>query len=144
METKNANGGAGFTEYNDGTIQFETTQWSQGYYDNGKIWQTFTLPEGKYEMRIEVKNAANIGSGSTNIHFAVAQGESLPDNEELEKSDIILSYLKFESEHTNKTSALPIFELTEEKTITVGCVVSFTDVCRNIEFKSVRLWSVAE
>ncbi len=55
METKNANGGAGFTEYNDGTIQFETTQWSQGYYDNGKIWQTFTLPEGKYEMRIEVK-----------------------------------------------------------------------------------------
>lgn len=79
METKNANGGAGFTEYNDGTIQFETTQWSQGYYDNGKIWQTFTLPKGKYEMRIEVKNAANIGSGSTNIHFAVAQGESLPD-----------------------------------------------------------------
>ena len=144
METKNANGGAGFTEYNDGTIQFETTQWSQGYYDNGKIWQTFTLPEGKYEMRIEVKNAANIGSGSTNIHFAVAQGESLPDNEELEKSDIILSYLKFESEHTNKTSALPIFELTEEKTITVGWVVSFSDICRNIEFKSVRLWSVAE
>ena len=144
METKNANGGAGFTEYNDGTIQFETTQWSQGYYDNGKIWQTFTLPEGKYEMRKEVKNAANIGSGSTNIHFAVAQGESLPDNEELEKSDIILSYLKFESEHTNKTSALPIFELTEEKTITVGWVVSFSDICRNIEFKSVRLWSVAE
>lgn len=144
METKNANGGAGFTEYNDGTIQFETTQWSQGYYDNGKIWQTFTLPKGKYEMRIEVKNAANIGSGSTNIHFAVAQGESLPDNEELEKSDIILSYLKFESEHTNKTSALPIFELTEEKTITVGWVVSFSDICRNIEFKSVRLWSVAE
>ena len=103
-----------------------------------------TLPEGKYEMRIEVKNAANIGSGSTNIHFAVAQGESLPDNEELEKSDIILSYLKFESEHTNKTSALPIFELTEEKTITVGWVVSFSDICRNIEFKSVRLWSVAE
>ena len=86
----------------------------------------------------------NIGSGSTNIHFAVAQGESLPDNEELEKSDIILSYLKFESEHTNKTSALPIFELTEEKTITVGWVVSFSDICRNIEFKSVRLWSVAE
>ena len=95
-------------------------------------------------MRIEVKNAANIGSGSTNIHFAVAQNESLPDNEELEKSDIILSYLKFESEHTNKTSALPIFELTEEKTITVGWVVSFSDICRNIEFKSVRLWSVAE
>ena len=76
--------------------------------------------------------------------FCVAQGESLPDNEELEKSDIILSYLKFESEHTNKTSALPIFELTEEKTITVGWVVSFSDICRNIEFKSVRLWSVAE
>lgn len=55
METKNASGGAGFTEYNDGTLQFETTQWSQGYYDNGKIWQTFTLPEGKYEMRVEAK-----------------------------------------------------------------------------------------
>ncbi|MFS2570255.1 hypothetical protein AAH134_07245, partial [Bacteroides thetaiotaomicron] len=34
--------------------------------------------------------------------------------------------------------------LTEEKTITVGWVVSFSDICRNIEFKSVRLWSVAE
>ena len=144
METKNANGGAGFTEYNDGTIQFETTQWSIGWYDNGKIWQTFTLPEGRYEMRVEVRNAANIGSGNTNIHFAVAKGEELPDNEVLEQSDIVLSYLKFESEHTYKTSSLPAFELTEETTITVGWVVSFSDICRNIEFKSVRLWSVAE
>ena len=145
METKNANGGAGFTEYNDGTIQFETTQWSQGYYDNGKIWQTFTLPEGKYEMRIEVKNAANIGSGSTNIHFAVAQGESLPDNEELEKSQTLSSLTSNLSQNILiKHLPLPIFELTEEKTITVGWVVSFSDICRNIEFKSVRLWSVAE
>lgn len=144
IETKNASGGAGFTEYNDGTLQFETTQWSQGYYDNGKIWQTFTLPEGKYEMRVEAKNAANIGSGNTNIHFAVAKGQELPDNEVLEQPGITLSYLKFESQHTNTTSSLPAFELTEETMITVGWVVSFSDICRNIEFKSVRLWSVAE
>lgn len=31
-----------------------------------------------------------------------------------------------------------------KKTITVGWVISFSDICRNIEFKSVRLWSVAE
>lgn len=144
METKNASGGAGFTEYNDGTIQFETTNWDKGTYNNGKIWQTFTLPEGRYEIRVEVKNAANIGSGNTNIHFAVAKGQELPDNEVLEQPGTTLSYLKFESEHTHKTSSLPTFKLTEETTITVGWVVSFSDICRNIEFKSVRLWSVAE
>lgn len=144
IETKNASGGAGFTEYNDGTIQFESTQWDKGYYDNGKIWQTFVLPEGKYEVRVEARNAANIGAGGTNIHFAVAKGEELPDNEVLEQSDVTLSYLKFESEHTYKTSSLPTFELTEETTVTIGWVVSFSDICRNIEFKLVRLWSVAE
>lgn len=142
METKNAAGGAGFTTYNGGTIQFESTQWSQGYYDNGKVWQTFTLPKGKYEMHVEVRNAANIGSGSTNINFVVAVGEELPDNEDLEQSADVLSFLKFGQEHLNKTSSLPAFQLTEETTVTVGWVVSFSDICRNIEFKSVKLWSV--
>ncbi len=91
METKNANGGAGFTEYNDGTIQSKQHNGVRDIMTTERIWQTFTLPEGKYEMRIEVKNAANIGSGKYQYPFCCSSRRITTDNEELEKSQTLSS-----------------------------------------------------
>lgn len=145
MTISNGAGGAGFATYSGGIIQFESTKWDQGKYENGKIWQTFTLPEGKYEIRVEVGNAAYIEVEPDKHHmfrFAVVKGKELPDNNELPDSESTLSYFKFE--RANETVALPAFELTEPTKITIGWVVSVREICRNIEFKSVRLWSIAE
>lgn len=143
MTTKNGAGGAGFATYQGGIIQFESTRWDQGTYENGKLWQTFILPEGKYEMRIEVNNAANIsGTNDHMICFAVVKGNELPDNNELANAENTLSYVRFIK--GGETLTMPSFELSEPTTITVGWVVSLMEICRNMEFKSVRLWSLAE
>lgn len=137
MTTKNGAGGAGFATYQGGIIQFETTRWSEGTYENGKVWQTFTLPEGKYEMRIEVNNCHQ---GNHKICFAVVKGNSLPDNDNL--PDAALSCYQFNE--GGRTFTLPSFKLNEPTVITAGWVVSFFETQKNIEFKSVRLWSLAE
>jgi len=141
IRTKNGAGGAGFATYNGGIIQFESTRWDQGTFANGKVWQTVTLPPGRYELRIEVANAANQGSGGHKIRFAVVKGISLPDNEGLDVPDNkVLSSFQFQRNHVIETT--PTFELTESTQVTLGWVVSFSETHRNIEFKSIRLWSV--
>jgi hypothetical protein len=143
IRDQNGAGGAGFATYNGGIVQFESTRWDQGTFRNGKVWQTFTLPEGKYEMRIEVANAANQSAGGHTIRFAVVDGTSLPDNETLDSPDTsVLSCFRFE--RNNVTETAPDFILDNPTQITVGWVVSFTETHRNIEFKSIRLWSVTE
>ena len=137
MTSKNGGGGAGFATYQGGIIQFETTRWSEGTYENGKLWQTFTLPEGKYEVRIEVNNCHG---GNHNIRFGVVKGTELPDNNSLQ--DTALSWFEFDNGY--RTETVPAFKLDEPTTVTMGWVVSFFETQKNIEFKSIRLWSVAE
>lgn len=137
IRTKNGAGGAGFATYGGGIVQFETTNWSQGTYENGKVWQTINLPEGKYEIRIEV---ANCHGGDHNIRFGVVKGTELPDNNSL--PDAALSW--FEFDNGGRTETVPAFTLNEPTTVTLGWVVSFFETQKNIEFKSIRLWSVAE
>ncbi|NDV65282.1 DUF4998 domain-containing protein [Bacteroides sp. 224] len=137
IRNQNGAGGAGFATYGGGIVQFETTRWDQGTYENGKLWQTITLPKGKYEMRIEV---ANCHQGDHTIHFAVMEGNELPDNSYLPNA--ALSCYEFDNGHVNIT--MPTFELDKQTTITIGWVVSFFELRKNIEFKSIRLWSVAE
>lgn len=134
---QNGGGGAGFATYGGGIVQFETTKWDQGIYENGKLWQTMTLPKGRYEMHIEVNNC-NLGNQS--IRFAVVEGDELPDNSSL--PDAALSCHEFDK--GGETVIMPAFELAESTTITIGWVVSFFELRKNMEFKSVKLWSVAE
>lgn len=141
--TRNQNGagGAGFATYNGGIIQFESTKWDQGTFENAKVWQTIALPEGKYEVRVEVANAANQGAGAHTIRFAVVEGIGLPDNSALDAPDAsVLSCFQFQRSHVTETT--PAFELNGLTEVTLGWVVTFTDICRNIEFKSIRLWCV--
>lgn len=139
--SKNGGGGAGFATYSGGIIQFESTKWDQGTFQNAKVWQTIVLPEGKYEMRIEIGNAANQGAGGHTFRFAVVDGVALPDNEALDTPDSsVLSCFQFFN--NNRTETIPSFDLNSPTQLTVGWVVSFTETHRNIEFKSIRLWSV--
>lgn len=137
IRTKNGAGGAGFATYQGGIIQFETTKWWEGTYENGKVWQTINLPEGKYEVRIEVNNCHG---GNHNIRFGVVKGTELPDNNSLQET--ALSWFEFDNGY--RTETVPAFKLDEPTTITLGWVVSFFETQKNIEFKSIRLWSVAE
>jgi hypothetical protein len=143
IRNQNGAGGAGFATYSGGIVQFESTRWDQGVFENGKIWQTISLPEGRYEMRIEVANAANQGAGGHTFRFAVVEGTSLPDNAELDNPDAaVLSCFQFQ--RNNVTETMPAFVIDSPTEVTIGWVVSLTETHRNIEFKSVRLWSVAE
>ncbi|MDU1890345.1 MAG: DUF4998 domain-containing protein [Dysgonomonas sp.] len=143
IRNQNGAGGAGFATYGGGIVQFESTRWDQGTFANGKVWQTINLPKGKYEIRIEVGNAANQGAGGHTFRFAVVEGTSLPDNAALDSPDssVLSSFQFFEN---NRTETIPSFELDSSTQVTIGWVVSFTETHRNIEFKSVRLWSLAE
>lgn len=143
IRTKNGAGGAGFATYGGGIVQFESTRWDQGVYENGKIWQTITLPAGKYEMKLEVGNAAHQDSGGHTVRFVVVAGTELPDNADLDSpSSSVLSSFQFQ--RNNLIEVTPSFKLDKDTQITLGWVVSFTEIHRNIEFKSVRLWSVGE
>lgn len=144
MTTSNGAGGAGFATYQGGIIQFESTRWDKGTYNNGKVWQTITLPQGTYVFSVEVNNAANIGAepDKRTYRFAVVKGNELPDNETLTTDPNTLSYCQFE--RAGETVSLPEFTLLEPTTLTVGWVVSINQICRNIEFKSVKLRCVAE
>ncbi len=133
----NAIGKGFYTDMNGGTIQFETYQWGAGpRLSNGKLYQTITLPKGKYQMRVFVQGGAN---DQQTVNFAIALGNSLPNNENMDQA---LSFASINHEtDRGKEKILPMFELTETTTVTIGWVVTFHEICRNVVFNYVRLYS---
>ena len=135
---QNEDRGGGYANFDGGVVQFETRNWSGPGYTNGKLYQTFTLPPGKYNALIYLQE----GSGDKHtVNFAVAQGTELPDNENITQA---IAYNKIVHSDGHRTERSLPFELSEATTITIGWVVTLNEPQQYIRFRYVKLMSVAE
>jgi Domain of unknown function/Domain of unknown function (DUF5013) len=91
--------------------------WDNGTITNGKIYQTFTLPEGYYRFEADI---SNIDNTLENTYLAVAAGNQLPDINQISTA---LGFAKIINNNNKYASAG--FTLTAPTTVTVGFVGTY-------------------
>jgi hypothetical protein len=114
----------GWANRDGGVLHPET--WGNGDFENGKIYQTFTLPKGKYELSYYCVGAA-AGGGSDwsriNAYFVAARGAVPPDISNIESDENVLGL--FHGDGSSFTGWHTItFTLDEEERINIGFVFS--------------------
>ncbi|SEO94642.1 protein of unknown function [Mucilaginibacter gossypiicola] len=130
---QNGSTGGGWSTDNGGCIHFEAKDWGGDGVNNGKVYQTITLPAGNYALDIET---AGYG-GSLNANEIVAVGNSLPDITNLGSP---LAIYKGDQNNIGGTHTLN-FTLLATTTITLGWVVN-TQSYTYLQFKGVKLRSL--
>ncbi len=93
--------------------------WDNGPITNGKIWQTLTLPPGKYRMEAFQQN---IDGTLQATYFAVAPGTTLPDVEQIGTAIASKKLTDNSDKHHIVT-----FTITEPKTVSLGFVGTFSN-----------------
>jgi hypothetical protein len=111
----------GWANRDGGVLHPET--WGNGDFENGKIYQTFTLPEGKYELSCYCigSAAANNDWSKINAWFVAAKGTHPPDIYNIESDNNILGKfngdgMTFRDWHTLK------FTLDEDTEMNIGFI----------------------
>jgi hypothetical protein len=125
----------GWSTDNNGCIHFEAENYSGNGVNNGKVYQTFTLPAGNYAIDVQT---AGYG-GSINANEVVAAGTSLPDITALSTGNT-LAWFHGDQNSIGGSHTLN-FTLTQNTTVTFGWVVS-TDSYTYLQFTSVKLRSL--
>jgi hypothetical protein len=125
--------GGGWSWDNNGCIHFEAKDYSGDGVNNGKVYQTITLPAGSYALDIET---AGYG-GTFNANEIVAVANSLPDISNLGNP---LAIYKGDQNNMGGVHTLS-FTLATTTTITFGWVVS-TQSYTYLQFKGVKLRSL--
>ncbi|MFC0515287.1 DUF4998 domain-containing protein [Mucilaginibacter angelicae] len=125
--------GGGWSWDNNGCIHFEAKDYSGDGVNNGKVYQTITLPAGSYALDIET---AGYG-GTFNANEIVAVGNSLPDISNLGNP---LAIYKGDQNNMGGVHTLS-FTLATTTTVTFGWVVS-TQSYTYLQFKGVKLRSL--
>jgi hypothetical protein len=126
--------GGGWSTDNGGVIHFETKDWGGDGVTNGKVWQTFELPEGTYTLSFEV---GNHNDNSFSVEELVVKGTELPDIDNLGEPLAV-----FHGRPNALGAAGSIHKLTftlnEPTTVSMGWVVS-TGQYVYIQYRSVKL-----
>lgn len=130
---KNHNGYGGTDNSGDAKIYFEAG-WGAPAIQNGKIHQILKLPPGKYSYEGSV-DWWNVGSRNDVYLMAVAGTNGLPDVDNLGAS---IGYKKLDNYSSVKLS----FELTQQTTLSLGCLLYMADDGEAIRFNSIRLFIV--
>jgi hypothetical protein len=125
--------GGGWSTDNGGCIHFEAKNYSDAPMVNGKVYQSFTLPAGIYDLDVVT---AGYG-GTMNVNEVVATGTTLPDIDNLNGNSAVLALYHADSNSIGGTHTLT-FTLTEQTTITFGWVVN-EDTYTYLQFKKVAL-----
>ncbi|GGA96309.1 DUF4998 domain-containing protein [Mucilaginibacter rubeus] len=125
--------GGGWSWDNNGVIHFESKDWGGDGVNNGKVYQTITLPAGSYALDIET---AGYG-GNFNANEIVAVGNSLPDITNIGSP---LAIFRGDQNNLGGTHTLS-FTLAATTTITFGWVVN-TQNYTYVQFKGVKLRSL--
>ncbi|MDR2774959.1 MAG: DUF5013 domain-containing protein [Tannerella sp.] len=114
----------GWANRDGGVLHPET--WGSGDFENGKIYQTFTLPKGKYELSYYCVGAAAGGNSDwsrINAWFVAATGVVPPDINNIESDANVLGF--FHGDGTTFTGWHTItFTLDEDTQINIGFVFS--------------------
>jgi hypothetical protein len=129
---QNGGQGGGWSWDDGGVVHFETQDWGGSGVSNGKVWQTFELPEGTYTMSFET---GNHGGGDYTVEELVVKGTELPDIGNLGEPLAVFHGIPGGS--LGGTHHLT-FTLDEPTTISTGWVVS-TGQYVYLQFRSVKL-----
>ena len=124
--------GAGYDE-NCGYMGIE--RWSSGDSPilNGKIYQTFTLPKGRYLVEVDLQKVAV----ERDTYLMVNLGDGLPDDVEVENS---LARIEIKDEHNTKTLPLE-FDLSEESAVSIGFLINIENMDQRIlQASKIRLY----
>lgn len=98
--------------------------WGANNFTNGKLYQTTTLPKGKYRLTVNLKE---YGAKTSTLYVAVATGNELPDVTNIVDNESVKGFHLFEGENRTPSSVQFEFELTEESTdVALGFVCSLT------------------
>lgn len=100
------------------SIHLESKDWSGEGITNGKVYQTFELPVGNYQLECELEG----GSNNMNGYLVAGKGTGLPDIDKLK--DEALGYSQYGDSNMGGKHVLT-FSLAEPTTVSVGWVVSF-------------------
>lgn len=138
-----------------GRIRFKT--WGGGSeYENGKCWQTVTLPAGSYEFTVRYCRASTDWDKAV-LHMVAAKGTELPDHDpqyyrinnnsewskeapdedNLKKS---LAYRRLqESDRNGDTDFTIKFTLEQDTTVSMGLVVTLNAGGQDLDFSYFKL-----
>ncbi|RYY30665.1 MAG: DUF5013 domain-containing protein, partial [Sphingobacteriaceae bacterium] len=128
---QNGGTGGGWSWDDGGVIHFETKDWGGDGVNNGKVWQTFTLPAGTYTAAFE---SGNCGGDNYTLKEIITEGTTLPDVENLGTP---LAIFHGDNSNIGGTHNLT-FTLDEPKTVSLGWVAK-TGQYTYLQFRTVRL-----
>lgn len=103
--------------------------WGTPAINNGKIYQTGTLPAGTYRLVVTV---SNINNNLEDSYLSITKGSELPDVENINSS---LVKLKFTNNQMNNKDFTLSFTLTQQEKITLGLVCTM----KNVNESSLRI-----
>ena len=127
---QNGNTGGGFSTDDGGVIHVESKDWGGGVLNNGKIWQSFTLPAGKYEVEYET----GYNGGTFEANEIVAAGTTLPDIDNLGGA---LALFHGDQYNTGGNHTIT-FALATPTTVAVGWVVH-VELYTYLQFRSIKI-----
>lgn len=128
---QNGGTGGGWSWDDSGVFHFETQDWGGAGVSNGKVWQTFTLPEGDYTLSFET---GNYGGGDYAVKEIVAVGTTLPDIDNLGTPLAVFHGTPSNLGGTHSMS----FTLDEPTTVSIGWAIN-TGQYVYLQFRTVRL-----
>lgn len=132
ITNQNGGQGGGWSWDDSGVFHFETQDWGGAGVNNGKVWQTFTLPAGTYTVSFET---GNYGGDNYSVYELVSEGAELPDIDNIGMP--LAAFHGMPGGSLGGTHDLT-FTLTEPTQISVGWVVN-TGQYVYLQFRSVKL-----
>lgn len=100
---------------------------------NGKMYQTVTLPPGKYEyIWSREGNPDGVNTGTNPRYIVAASGSTIPDIASIGTALTSASFVSL-------TKASIQFTLTETTSVSLGIIVSFTAISNNFRTEFVQL-----
>lgn len=135
---QNGNTAGGWSTDAGGVIHFESKDWGGEGLNNGKVYQTFMLAEGKYEMEYHSDGCG----GNINSNFVAARGNVLPDIDKLDDQSVVLGAYHSTQNNTGGTHKIE-FTIDQPAQVAVGWVVS-TGSTTWLHFNYIKLRIVAE
>lgn len=125
-------GGGWSWDYN-GVIHVEAENYSGPGVNNGKVFQTISLPAGTYSYEVTSQNYG----GNINANEVVAKGTSLPDIDNLSGNSNVLAMYHGDQNSIGGVHAMT-FTLTERTTVTIGWVLTLQSYTY-MQFRQVAL-----
>lgn len=134
---KNINGEGGYDNYPGyGTLAFE--YWGTPAINNGKIYQTVTLPAGKYKLQATVQS---ITYDLPATYLLAVVGTGLPDAVDYSQS---LGFAKFTNSSLNGKTLDADFTIGAQMDVSLGVVSHMVSGNLNIRINGIKLFSIGD